>query len=80
MQSLAFLGRYCLAEAKPIAQQNCVGRDYTSKMGGKYDDFCTAYLAQASLEKPAAQPASVKDQATDQVKQGINKLKGLFGR
>jgi hypothetical protein len=72
-ESLAFLGRYCLAEAKPIAQQNCVGRDYTSKMGGKYNDFCTAYLAQASLEKP---PASTGDQ----VKQGINKLKGLFGR
>ena len=79
-ESLAFLGRYCLAEAKPIAQQNCVGRDYTSKMGGKYNDFCTAYLAQASLEKPAAKPASVTEQASDQVKQGINKLKGLFGR
>ena len=49
-------------------------------MGGKYNDFCGAYLAQASLEKPAAQPASVKEQAADQVKQGINKLKGLFGR
>ena len=79
-ESLAFLGRYCLAEAKPIAEKNCVGRDYTSKMGGKYNDFCGAYLAQASLEKPAAQPASVKEQAADQVKQGINKLKGLFGR
>jgi hypothetical protein len=79
-ESLAFLGRYCLAEAKPIAEKNCVGRDYTSKMGGKYNDFCGAYLAQASLEKPAAKPASVQEQATDQVKQGINKLKGLFGR
>jgi hypothetical protein len=79
-ESLAFLGHYCLAEAKPIAQQNCVGRDYTSKMGGKYNEFCSAYLAQASLEKPAAKPASVQEQATDQVKQGINKLKGLFGR
>jgi hypothetical protein len=72
-ESLAFLGHYCLAEAKPIAQQHCVGRDYTSKMGGKYNEFCSAYLAQASLEKP---PASTGDQ----VKQGINKLKGLFGR
>ena len=80
-EALSFLGRYCLAEAKPIAQQNCVGRDYTSKMGGKYNDFCTAYLAQASLEKP---PASATQQATDTVKQGVSKgmdkLKGLFGR
>jgi hypothetical protein len=81
-ESLAFLGRYCLAEAKPIAQQNCTGRDYTSKMGGKYNDFCTAYLAQASLEKPAAQSATQK--ATESVKEGVSKgmdkLKGLFGR
>ena len=76
-ESLAFLGRYCLAEAKPIAQQNCVGRDYTSKMGGKYNDFCTAYLAQASLEKP---PASTTDQVKQGVSKGIDKLKGLFGR
>jgi len=76
-ESLAFLGRYCLAEAKPIAQQNCVGRDYTSKMGGKYNDFCTAYLAQASLEKP---PASAADQVKQGVSKGMDKLKGLFGR
>ena len=78
--SLAFLGAYCPVEAKPIAQEHCVGRDYTSKMGGKYAHFCERYLAQASLEKPAAKPASVTEQASDQVKQGINKLKGLFGR
>jgi hypothetical protein len=81
-ESLAFLGRYCLAEAKPIAQQHCVGRDYTSKMGGKYNEFCSAYLAQASLEKPAARSST--QTATDQVKQGVSKgmdkLKGLFGR
>ena len=76
-EALSFLGRYCLAEAKPIAQQNCVGRDYTSKMGGKYNDFCTAYLAQASLEKP---PASAADQVKQGVSKGMDKLKGLFGR
>jgi hypothetical protein len=76
-ESLSFLGRYCLAEAKPIAEKNCVGRDYTSKMGGKYNDFCTAYLAQASLEKP---PASTTDQVKQGVSKGIDKLKGLFGR
>jgi hypothetical protein len=79
-ESLAFLGHYCLAEAKPIAQQHCVGLDYTSKMGGKYNEFCSAYLAQVSLEKPAAKPKGATEQASDQVKQGINKLKGLFGR
>ena len=80
-QSLAFLGAYCPVEAKPIAQEHCAGRDYTSKQGGKYARFCESYLAQASLEKP---PASATQQATDSVKQGVSKgldkLKGLFGR
>jgi hypothetical protein len=76
-ESLAFLGHYCLAEAKPIAQQHCVGRDYTSKMGGKYNEFCSAYLAQASLEKP---PASATDTVKQGVSKGMDKLKGLFGR
>jgi hypothetical protein len=76
-ESLAFLGSYCPVEAKPIAQQHCAGRDYTSKMGGKYARFCEAYLANADFEKP-------RPTATDQVKQGVSKgldkLKGLFSR
>lgn len=79
--SLLFLGTYCPAEAKPIAQEHCAGRDYTSKMGGKYGQFCQAYLANADFEKP---PASATQRTTDQVKQGvskgIDKLRGLFGR
>ena len=84
-ENLAYLGRYCLAEAKPIAEQHCVGRSYTSAAGGKYGDFCTAYLAQAGIEQPevAAQPEAkkyAKSKVTEGVSQGINKLKGLFGR
>ena len=77
--SLLFLGTYCPVEAKPIAQEHCAGRDYTSKMGGKYGQFCQAYLANADFEKPSA-----AQRTTDQVKQGVSKgldkLKGLFGR
>ena len=86
-ENLAYLGRYCLAEAKPIAEQHCVGRSYTSAAGGKYGDFCSAYLAQAGIEQPraAAAPAAeekkdAKSKVTEGVSQGINKLKGLFGR
>lgn len=79
--SLAFLGAYCPNEAKPIAQEHCAGRDYTSKMAGKYAQFCQAYLANADFEKP---PASAAQKATDQVKDGVSKgidrLRGLFGR
>jgi hypothetical protein len=80
-ESLAFLGSYCPVEAKPLAQQHCAGRDYTSKMGGKYARFCDAYLANADFEKPQQSQAQ---KATDQVKQGvskgIDKLKGFFAR
>jgi hypothetical protein len=79
--SLLFLGTYCPVEAKPLAQEHCAGRDYTSKMGGKYGAFCQAYLANADFEKPEQ---STAQKATDQVKQGvskgIDKIKGLFGR
>ena len=96
-ESLAFLGRYCLAEAKPLADKHCAGRDFTAlrlgqgKKGDKYSDFCMAYLSNASLaqrsrrEAPAA-PASAAqtpnpaDAVTEGLNQGINKLRGIFGR
>jgi hypothetical protein len=83
-ENLAFLGRMCPVEAKPIAQANCTGRGYTSQVRDKYTDFCKEYLSHATLEQPAPTAADIaKDPAkavTDGVNQGINKLKGLFGR
>ena len=57
IDSLAFLGAYCPVEAKPIAQEHCIGRDYTSKMGGKYARFCENYLANADFEQPSGSAA-----------------------
>jgi hypothetical protein len=86
--SLAFLGAHCPVEAKSLAQAQCAGRDYTSKLGGKYAAFCVNYLANADFEsgakqRPAAAPAQSGQQAappqsqpastTDQVKQGVGK-------
>jgi hypothetical protein len=89
-ENLAYLGRFCPEQAKPIAEQHCVGRSYTSAPQDKYTEFCSSYVARASLEasprrrapqgeaaKPAQQP---QDAVTQGVTQGINKLKGLFGR
>jgi hypothetical protein len=83
----AFLGRYCPVEAKPLAQQHCAGRDFTAMRDGgvakdKYFDFCTAYLANADLQETRTQPkpATATDAVKDGIGQGINKLKGLFGR
>lgn len=93
-ESLDFLGRYCPVEAKPLAQKYCAGRDFTAlrASGGKadkYDQFCYAYLSNSSLAAtPAQEPAApsaatLPDPAkavTEGVTQGINKLRGLFGR
>lgn len=90
-ESLAFLGRYCIAEAKPLAEKHCAGRDFTALRAGKgardkYDDFCMAYLSNASLagtsrrEAPAAQTSAPADPVSQGINQGINKLRGLFGR
>ena len=92
-ESLDFLGRYCPNEAKPLAQKHCTGRDYTSKEGGKYAVLCTTYLANLDTDEArgaktasgaSAQEKKKKSATGDAVQQGvdqgINKLKGLFGR
>lgn len=86
--NLAYLARFCPAEAKPIAQEHCAGRGYTSRLDDKHRDFCSQYLARSSLEEaprrrapqPAVEAPKPQDAVTQGVTQGINKLKGLFGR
>ena len=70
--SLAFLGAYCPVEAKPLAEAQCTGRDYTSKLGGKYAAFCVNYLANADFESgakerpAAASPSPSQSQSQQQ--------------
>jgi len=93
---LAFLGAYCPVEAKPLAFEHCTGRDYTSRSGGKYAVFCDNYLANKDFERPPGAPARTAsgtvpegektqaeksaDAVKEGVSQGVNKLRGLFGR
>jgi hypothetical protein len=90
-EHLPYLGRYCPVEAKPLAQQHCVGRDFTSAPRDKYTDFCRTYLANRDLQpsgaastgsvpQPTGQADKAKQAVTEGVQQGINKIKGLFGR
>ena len=87
-QQLDFLVQFCDAEAKPVAQANCAGREYTSRIRDKYTDFCLAYYSKHMDERPepGARPAAARtgsattDAVQQGVQQGINKLKGLFGR
>ena len=86
--NLAYLARFCPAEAKPIAQAHCVGRGYTSRLDDEHREFCSQYLARSSLEEApprrapqqAVEAPKPQDAVTRGVTQGLNKLKGLFGR
>ena len=91
-EDLPFLANQCPVEAKPLAQAHCTGYDYTARAlggGGKANDkwasFCQEYLSHATLDPaPASSASSIATDpakaAGDAVNQGINKLKGLFGR
>jgi hypothetical protein len=79
-EQLAYLGRFCPAESKPIAKAHCVGRSYTSKGRDKYTDFCNNYLAHNSLDEDSPPAAANKLDPKQAVQQGINKIKGLFGK
>lgn len=41
----AFLANECVALAKPLAQRECAGRDFTTPVAPKYRDFCSAYAS-----------------------------------
>jgi hypothetical protein len=89
-ENLGYLSRFCPDEAKAVAVQHCAGRSYTSAPQDKYTEFCSSQVARASLESApsrspaprgeAPKPAQPQDAVTQGVQQGLNKLKGLFGR
>ena len=60
---------------------------FVLKPKDKYEDFCVSYMAHNSLQEERPQTHSVPtggkeavDAAKQGVTQGINKLKGLFGK
>lgn len=83
-ENLDFLINYCTDEARAVAKAHCAGREYTSRIQDKYTSYCAAYYTKYVDERPAqaARPAarSVPTSTEQAVQQGVNKLKGLFGR
>ena len=80
-----FVTAYCPAERQRLVKKHCTGRDFTS-MPRRLRLFCQGNVSDESLmeasDRKPSQPApqSTKDSVTEGVSQGINKLKGLFGR
>lgn len=49
-----FLASECPVLAKPLAQRECAGRDFTTPVAAKYRDFCSAYASARSGAGTAA--------------------------
>ena len=83
-----YLGEYCPVDAKAQYTKYCAGRDYTSmyeKADKKKFQMCMALGTSVEEDRSAAHgiPTSTSqavDAAKQGVSQGINKLKGLFGK
>lgn len=86
-----FIADNCPVEGRAIAQQNCVGMDYTAAMSSPYKEVCQKYGADLAKKKVADEKpdpgASAKPQApateskpgvADTVKEGAKSLKKLL--
>lgn len=74
----AAVADFCGSEAEALAEQHCTGRSYTTIMTGEYGPLCERFSdkVQVAGAENAAGTANKLNQALD----GINKLRGLFGR
>lgn len=86
-EDLKFIGDACPAESRVIAQRECAGRGYTTPPAERYRHFCNGYargMMDGSLDAAAAEGAeatpAAPPTATDTLKEGAKRLKGLLGR
>ena len=69
--SLDFLGAYCPVESKPLAQEHCTQRDYTSRSGRQVlRGSATATSRPTASRSRGLQPQSATEKATDTVEAG----------
>lgn len=73
---------FCGDEAEALAQANCTGRSYTVIMLSEYGPLCEAYRDQVVVTGGGSQGGAAAGNAArlNQAIDGINKLRGLFGK
>lgn len=72
---------FCGDEAEALAAANCTGRSYTVIMMSEYGPLCEAYKDKVAVAGGGTAPASGGSAAKlNQAIDGINKLRGLFGK
>lgn len=78
---LDYVLAHCPTEKAALSRQHCEGRRYSSDIAPRYAQFC-AGMAGAPTGSDAPEPQAEKPPApaeADELKQGIHKLRGLFG-
>lgn len=72
------VAEFCGNEAEQLAGQNCTGRSYSVIMTSEYAPLCERYKEKVVVTGGGSQPGATTkvNQAID----GINKLRGLFGK
>lgn len=73
---------FCGDEAEALAAAHCTGRSYTVIMMSEYAPLCEAYKDQVVVTGGGSIPGSSTGSAAklNQAIDGINKLRGLFGK
>lgn len=73
---------FCGSEAEALAGANCTGSSYSEVMMSEYGPLCGAYKDKVVVTGGGSAPSSNGDTAAklNQAIDGINKLRGLFGK
>lgn len=79
----ASVATFCGDEAETLAAANCTGRSYTVIMMSEYAPLCEAYKDKVVVTGGGGVPGSASGGTAAKLNQaidGINKLRGLFGK
>lgn len=79
---LDYVLAHCPEEKAALSRRHCEGRKYSSDIEPRYANFCAGMAGQQTTNEVSEPPAEKRETpapAEEQLKQGINKLRGLFG-
>lgn len=83
---LDYVRAHCPSEKAALVKKHCEGRQYTSQIEAKYQDFCASAAEfdeiadDGSAKEGKASDAGKEESAIpSDVQEGVKKLKGLFG-
>lgn len=74
------VAEFCGSEAEALAEQNCTGRSYTVIMLSEYGPLCEHFADSVHVDGADGSKLRTGNNTVNQALDGINKLRGLFGK